>query len=201
MFDSTRSAVSGHPVAAALDAVGSAIAGVEDAPAWGLAADELARLVVAHEALTARLAALGLGLVREADRRQLGSSVGATSTADWLRDRLRLEHGAAKGRVALAALLDVDARLLEPARTVHDADSRDAADTRHHSGYPNPASEGSGRTGGAADVARTGLGIPVAAVRELSRAARRFLPCTAWALRAGSISVEHAQVVRRALGR
>ncbi|WP_162606728.1 HNH endonuclease signature motif containing protein, partial [Jiangella asiatica] len=38
-------------------------------------------------------------------------------------------------------------------------------------------------------------------MRELSRAARRFLPCTAWALRAGSISVEHAQVVRRALGR
>ncbi len=119
MFESTDRAASGHAVAVALDAVESAISSVEDAPAWSLGSEELARLVVAQEALAARLAALGLGLVREADRRGLGSSVGATSTADWLRDRLRLDHGVAKGRVELAVALEVDAQLFGAAGTVH----------------------------------------------------------------------------------
>ncbi len=166
--------------------------------------EELARLVVAQEALAARLAALGLGLVREADRRGLGSSVGATSTADWLRDRLRLDHGVAKGRVELAAALEVDAELFEAARSVHQAAGVGAAVGDHRIGYPDPAGDKATRpeAGGAVDTgARTGLGVPVAALRELSRAARRYLPCTAWALRAGRVSVEHAQVIRRALTR
>lgn len=209
MFDSTRQTVSGHPVAAALDAVEAAISDVEDGPVWGLASDELARLVVAHEALGARLAALGLGLVREADRRELGTSVGATSTADWLRDRLRLEHGAAKGRVELAALLDVDAQLLDAAGRVHEAAGREDADASQRTGYPDPAADGAGRGGPGdatapveeAPAGRTGLGIDVAALTELTRAARRYLPCTAWALRVGAMSVDHAQVVRRSLKR
>ncbi|WP_160312831.1 HNH endonuclease signature motif containing protein [Jiangella alkaliphila] len=204
MFDSTDRAASGHPLVVALDAVESAISSVDDAPTWGLRSDELARLVVAHEALTARLASLGLGLVREADRRGAGSAVGAPSTADWLRDRLRLDHGVAKGRVELAALLDVDGPLLDAARLVHLAGGVTGVDAHHRTGYPDPTADGAGRadTDGAVDTdARTGLGVPVAALRELSRAARRLLPCTAWALRDGRVCVEHAQVIRRALKR
>ncbi|SDU78487.1 HNH endonuclease signature motif containing protein [Jiangella alkaliphila] len=203
MFDLTDRAASGHPLVVALDAVESAISSAGDAPMWGLRSDELARLVVAHEALTARLAGLGLGLVREADRRGAGSAVGAPSTADWLRDRLRLDHGVAKGRVELAAVLDVDAGLFEAARTVHQAAGGGAAVGDHRVGYPDPAGDrATGPEAGAVDaVARTGLGVPVAALRELSRAARRLLPCTAWALREGRVCVEHAQVIRRALKR
>nr|WP_160312720.1 DUF222 domain-containing protein [Jiangella alkaliphila] len=218
MFESELSAVSSHPVAAALNAAESLISNIEDVPMWSLGPDELAGLVVGQEALTARVAALGLRLVREADRRELGSSVGATSTADWLRDRLRLDHGVAKGRVELAALLDVDAQLLGAAGMVHAA-GRELAGAGRSAGYPDPAADGADRadshgvvvaeaTAAATaagvrvdDRARSGLGIPVAALAELTQAAHRYLPCTAWALRAGTISVEHAQVIRRALKR
>lgn len=215
MFDSDASPAStDHPVAAALRGIDTAIEQIRDAPAWAMHADELAQVIVAHDALTAKLAALGLGLVREAERRELGSSVGALSTADWLRDRLRLTHAAAKGRVELAALLDVDAALFAAAGAVHDDAGRDGG-RGHQSGYPDPAdvggprpraavAHGDGDNGTVADggpPARTGLGIPVRALEALSRAAGRFLPCTAWALRDGAISVEHAQVVRRALTR
>ena len=57
--------------------------------------------------LAARQAAVGLRLVREADARDLGRRLGATSTTGWLRHRLRLRPGEAKVRVDLANRLRV----------------------------------------------------------------------------------------------
>lgn len=209
---------SAHPLQVVLDTVRRAAQDVQDVPAWGLSTAELARLVRLHEAVTAQLAAMGLGLVREADRRDLGAGAGAVSTADWLRDRLCLDHGTAKSRVELAMALDVPMDLLAVAGEVHATAWRDGMARPYDTGYPDPAAPADsdvpggrvdpvsvphmgsdGRSPGARG--RTGLGVDAVAVSELAVAARQSLPCTAWALRAGRIGVEHARVILRALKR
>ncbi|MGW3897768.1 hypothetical protein ACWD6L_21530 [Micromonospora profundi] len=76
-----------------LQALSQASGAVDDcasASLWALSdAELLASLDAAHGA-SQRLAAVELGLVRELDARGLALTEGATSTAVWLRDRLRL---------------------------------------------------------------------------------------------------------------
>src|SRR5919106_1615627 len=79
-----------HPVVATLDAVSDAVDKTVGADVWSLSDDDLATTIDHCERLAARQAALALRLVREADARDLGRRLGASSTAAWLAGRLRL---------------------------------------------------------------------------------------------------------------
>ena len=96
----------GHPVMAALDDVADGLDKAIGGDVWSLSDDDLAATIEFCERLAARQAALSLRLVREADARDLGRRLGATSTAVWLAGRLRLRPGEAKTRVDLANRLD-----------------------------------------------------------------------------------------------
>ncbi len=100
---------SGHPVVAALDAVSDALDKTSGADVWSLSDDDLAAALERCEVLAARQAALSLRLLREADGRDLGRRLGASSTTGWVKDRLRLRPGEAKARVDLAHRLDAGA--------------------------------------------------------------------------------------------
>ena len=78
-MDGTSLGVIGHPVVAALDVVSEALDDAAGADVWSLSDDDLAATIVACEQLAARQAAVGLRLVREADARDLGRRLGATS--------------------------------------------------------------------------------------------------------------------------
>ena len=108
-MDGGSVAVVGHPMVAALDAVSEALDHAAAADLWSLSDDDLQATIVACEALAARQAALSLRLLREADGRDLGRRLGASSTTAWLKDRLRLRPGEAKTRADLAHRLDLHA--------------------------------------------------------------------------------------------
>jgi hypothetical protein len=99
------SSSAGDPVVAALDGVAAAVDGAAEAVVWSLSDEVLLAAVEAAERQAARLAELGLRLVREAAGRDLGRRAGAASTAAPLRARLRLRPGQARARVALAGAL------------------------------------------------------------------------------------------------
>ncbi len=67
---------------------------------------ELIDALEAAHRLEQRLAAMKLTLVRELDGRGVAVAQGASSTAVWLRDRLRLGVPAARRLVDLAEALD-----------------------------------------------------------------------------------------------
>jgi hypothetical protein len=106
-MDSTSLGVIGYPVVAALGDVSAALDAAAGAEVWSLSDDDLQATIVACEVLAARQAAVGLRLVREADARDLGRRLGASSTVAWLRHRLRLRPAEAKARVELAHRLRV----------------------------------------------------------------------------------------------
>ncbi|MGW4679989.1 DUF222 domain-containing protein [Micromonospora taraxaci] len=80
-----------------------------DASAWALPEHDLVAALDAAHRLEQRLAAVQLALVRELDGRGTALAQGASSTAVWLRDRLRLSIPAARRLVDLAAALDAGA--------------------------------------------------------------------------------------------
>ncbi|MGH8776613.1 MAG: DUF222 domain-containing protein [Jiangellaceae bacterium] len=92
----------GHPVVAGLNAASEGLDEAVSADVWSLSDDDLAATIERCEALAARQAAVGLRLLREADARDLGRRLGASSTTAWVKDRLRLRPGEAKARVDLA---------------------------------------------------------------------------------------------------
>ncbi|MEW1585520.1 DUF222 domain-containing protein [Micromonospora vinacea] len=77
-----------------------------DAPTWALPEHDLIAALDAAHRLEQRLAAVTLALVRELDGRGTATAQGASSTAVWLRHRLRLGVGAARRLTELAATLD-----------------------------------------------------------------------------------------------
>ncbi|MFE0528889.1 DUF222 domain-containing protein [Micromonospora parva] len=84
-----------------------AVGNCADAAAWALSErDLIAALDVTHR-LQQRLAAVQLAVVRELDGRGVAVTLGASSTAVWLRERLRLDVSAARRLVGLAASVDV----------------------------------------------------------------------------------------------
>jgi len=89
--------------------VGDALDKTVGADVWSLCDDDLAAALERCEVLAARQAALSLRLLAEADGRDLGRRLGASSTTGWLRHRLRLRPGEAKTRVDLAHRLDTGA--------------------------------------------------------------------------------------------
>ncbi|MGC5322913.1 DUF222 domain-containing protein [Micromonospora arida] len=87
----------------------AAVSDCLDAPAWALAEHDLVAALDAAHRLEQRLAAVKLTLVRELDGRGTATAQGASSTAVWLRDRLRLSVSAARRLVDLAGALDAGA--------------------------------------------------------------------------------------------
>ncbi|MDG9672548.1 HNH endonuclease signature motif containing protein [Micromonospora sp. DH14] len=90
----------------ALEQVGGAVDDCAETTLWGLSDDELPASLDATQVLSQRLATVQLGLVRELDGRGLAVTQGASSTAVWLRDRLRLSGRSARQLVQLAATID-----------------------------------------------------------------------------------------------
>ncbi|MEU0548822.1 DUF222 domain-containing protein [Micromonospora sp. NPDC005979] len=124
----------------------AAVADCLDAAVWALPEHDLVAALDAAHRLAQRLAALQLALVREVDGRGTARAHGASSTAVWLRGRLRLDGSAARRLVDLAGALDAgaprvraalvdgditveQARVIgETAQTVHTAAGAEAAD-------------------------------------------------------------------------
>ncbi|WP_436971560.1 hypothetical protein [Micromonospora vinacea] len=73
-----------------------AVAACADAAAWALAEQDLIAALDAAHRLEQRLAAVKLALIRELDGRGTATTQGASSTAVWLRERLRLTVPAAR---------------------------------------------------------------------------------------------------------
>ncbi|MFC5922309.1 HNH endonuclease signature motif containing protein [Micromonospora vulcania] len=90
----------------ALELAETAVAACFDAATWAATEHDLVAALDATHRLEQRLAAVKLTLVRELDGRGTATAQGASSTAVWLRDRLRLGVGAARRLVELAAVLD-----------------------------------------------------------------------------------------------
>ncbi|PWR12399.1 HNH endonuclease [Micromonospora acroterricola] len=86
-----------------------AVAACLDAATWAAAEHDLIAALDAAHRLEQRLAAVKVALVRELDGRGAAVAHGASSTAVWLRDRLRLTVPAARRLVDLAAALDASA--------------------------------------------------------------------------------------------
>ncbi|MFI5927491.1 DUF222 domain-containing protein [Micromonospora sp. NPDC051543] len=124
----------------------TAVADCLDATVWALPERDLVAALDAAHRLAQRLAALQLALMREVDGRGTARAQGASSTAVWLRDRLRLDSSAARRLVDLASALDggapavraalangdisvEQARVIgETVQTVHTAAGAEAAD-------------------------------------------------------------------------
>ncbi|RQX17854.1 HNH endonuclease [Micromonospora ureilytica] len=83
-----------------------AVAACVDAPAWALPEHDLVAALDAAHRLQQRLAAVTLTLIREIDGRGTARTQGASSTAVWLRERLRLTVPAARRLIDLATALD-----------------------------------------------------------------------------------------------
>ncbi|MFG2046933.1 DUF222 domain-containing protein [Micromonospora sp. NPDC048935] len=90
----------------ALEQAEAAVAACFDTAAWAASERDLVAALDATHRIEQRLAAVKLTLVRELDGRGTATAQGASSTAVWLRDRLRLGVGAARRLVELAATLD-----------------------------------------------------------------------------------------------
>ncbi|MFD0822731.1 DUF222 domain-containing protein, partial [Micromonospora zhanjiangensis] len=91
---------------AALARADEQVSSCVDVPVWALSEADLVGSLVAVHRLEQRLAAVKLALIREVDGRALGGGHGASSTAVWLRDRLRVDVRTARRTVALASALD-----------------------------------------------------------------------------------------------
>ncbi len=78
-----------------------------DAATWALSEHDLIAALDATHRLQQRLAAVQVAAVRELDGRGTAIAQGASSTAVWLRHRLRLDVAAARRLLGLAASLDV----------------------------------------------------------------------------------------------
>jgi hypothetical protein len=95
-----------HPARVALGMIDQGISALAESNLWSLSEQELLGLRIAQEATLARLHAQILATTREVDARGAAASVGAPSTAQWLRGRCGLHYGAAKREVQLATELD-----------------------------------------------------------------------------------------------
>ncbi|MGC4877508.1 DUF222 domain-containing protein [Micromonospora sp. DT43] len=90
----------------ALAQAASAVDDCAEAAPWAFPDGELLASLDAAHVVAQRLAAVQLALVRELDARGLAVAQGASSTAVWLRERLRLSGRSARQMVQLAATID-----------------------------------------------------------------------------------------------
>jgi len=94
-----------HPMLAGLAAVSAELAGLVEVNAWSMAGADVEAGLELLTCVEARLAAVKLALVGEADGRRLGRADGAVSTAAWLRQRLLTHPSTAARTVELAGAL------------------------------------------------------------------------------------------------
>jgi Domain of unknown function (DUF222) len=94
-----------HPVAGAVDAIGSALDVAADVPLWSMSDDEVETLLADAHHLEARLHEVTLRLIAEADRRRASDRAAAASTPAWLRCHLQIAPRDARQHVTLAAAL------------------------------------------------------------------------------------------------
>ncbi|MGW5556108.1 DUF222 domain-containing protein [Micromonospora sp. NPDC003944] len=85
----------------------NAVVACTTAATWALPEHELIAALDAAHRLEQRLAAVKLALIREIDGRGTARAQGASSTAVWLRERLRLTVPAGRRLVDVATALDV----------------------------------------------------------------------------------------------
>jgi hypothetical protein len=97
-----------HPVVGAVNAANGGLKSIHDAAYFGLSDADLESALEGCEQLRARVFDTTLALAAEADERDLGRRLGASSTAAWLRDRYRLRPGDARRLVELAHRTRVD---------------------------------------------------------------------------------------------
>ncbi|MET8358407.1 DUF222 domain-containing protein [Micromonospora sp. NPDC005171] len=90
----------------ALEQAEAAVAACSKLAAWAASERDLVAALDAAHRTEQRLAAVKLALVGELDGRGTATAQGASSTAVWLRNRLRLGVGAARRLIELAATLD-----------------------------------------------------------------------------------------------
>ena len=115
--------MTGNLVLDALDAAGAAAADVQRGPVYGLVDADLETAIEQAQVLAARVFDATLSLVREADDRDLGRRLGATSTAAWLCGRFRIRPGQARTLVRLANQTGLDDGPIDYAANVRTADS------------------------------------------------------------------------------
>jgi hypothetical protein len=91
-----------HPVLDAVRGLDTALGQLSDAPLWTLAQDELLAVRVVLESLAHTFTATRWAATREIDTRGAATSVGATSTRDWLAAVLRQHPADAARELGLA---------------------------------------------------------------------------------------------------
>ena len=112
-------------MSAVVASVRAELASVTGTPVWSMQSEELGSTLVEVTRLAAQVAQLQLRLLAQAERMQVGASVGATSAANWLAHQTRTTrpavHRAARLATALEAHVDVDAALAHVELTVDQA--------------------------------------------------------------------------------
>lgn len=98
----SSSAAGTAPLIAVVEQISAVLDSASDAAAWALGDDDLADGIAGVERSLARMYELRARLFAEADGRDLGRRLGASSTAAWLRDRFRLRPGDARRQLQLA---------------------------------------------------------------------------------------------------
>ena len=101
----SSNAVAVDPFTAGLDAIGAALDGLTGVADWALPAEHVAVLTLAAQRTTARVEALTLRLLGEADARDVATTLGATSTAAWFGAATRVRPGQATAAVRTARAL------------------------------------------------------------------------------------------------
>jgi Domain of unknown function (DUF222)/HNH endonuclease len=141
-----------------------------DASVWALPEAQLVEALDAVHAIEQRLAAVKLALIREIDGRGVAVAHGASSTAVWLRERLRVSVGVGRRLVADAEALADHATLAAGSADLSSGGTADAWSV-------DPAGSPAGRLLGPASSPDAG-------------------PAAVWrALAAGTVSLEQARVI------
>ena len=101
-FAGVPDTTSTHPLGAVVVGVRDRLDEVASCPLWSLPDVELGRMLAALTKERARLDALILDLVRQADVNAVHTTTGAASTAAWVRQQTRMSRPEAGGTVKLA---------------------------------------------------------------------------------------------------
>jgi hypothetical protein len=109
------------------DSLGRALDGLASTPAWGMSPAQQGEALLALRREQARLAELELRLLAAADRNEVGTDTGATSTAAWLAHETASTTPSVISDVHLAQALDTD---FEATRTALAAGVIDVAKAR-----------------------------------------------------------------------
>ena len=96
-FDST------HPVASVIDVVRGELSSVVETPIWSMSPAETEAALVEVTRLASQVAQLQLRLLSHGKRVEVGTSVGATSAANWLAHTTRTTRPAVHRAASLAS--------------------------------------------------------------------------------------------------